>query len=229
MKFEQTVRAMLGEDYDTRFPARRGNQPDAEMTDEEWAFAARLLGLYDAAPSLTSAEKIRHSLIAALKSIRLGAEAREQRKLTLAARGGRSLYRYRVCAPDGTELLYPARGTIHTDKRHVLLQRMLPTDPAIARWYVERYYACHLNHARQTGNTEREERVLAAIERDVAEELAKDEARDHGWRVWQHSASYTRIENAMDQYLRGDFERTQPPRYSYDYAIATGTPFSIDA
>lgn len=232
MDFEQTVRPLIGEDYDTRFPARRTATPDrqAPLTDAEATFATNLARLYHPASHLSSAEKIRHSLIGALKTLRRDAEARNGRELARAARGWRPKYRYRVTAPDGTELTYPKNGTIYTNQRYVLLMGQLPSDPALVRRYVERYYQPYVDYARLRGNTEREEELLAAIERDLAKELTQD-ARDLDWRVWAVENQRHLIEKRKAYYAHEDplAEGELPPRYQYEWVVAEGTPFEIIA
>jgi hypothetical protein len=229
MNFEQLVRPVMGEDYDTRFPARSTATPDlnAELSEAEAAFIADWARLYSAASNLGSVEKIRHRLIGALKTIRLDAEARKRRELALAARGGRPKYRYRVCTPDGTEVTYPKIGTIYADERYALLWRQLPTDPAVVRLHVERHYKPYVTHARQIGDEEREEKLLAAIERDLAVEIARDEARVSKWGVWTFGANLRRIEGERDSYANRGMGGELPPRHQYEYIIAEGTPFPV--
>lgn len=237
MTFEQTIRAVMGDDYDTCFPARRTVAPDLNevLTDAEAAFAADLARLYRSASDLGSAEKIRRSLIGALKTIRRDAEARRAKEMALAARGGRLKYRFRATAPDGTELIYPSNGTIRANRRYALLRRSLPTDPAVIRLYVERYYQPYVQHAEETGDAARKEKLLEAIERDLAVEITNDEKRahewrTHEWRVWDHGDNLRYWENKRARNEKEDAffgEGKLPPRYRYEWAVVEGTPFPI--
>lgn len=232
MTFEQTIRAVMGDDYDTRFPARSTVAPDLNevLTDAEAAFAADLARMYRSTSNLTSAEKIRSSLIGALKTIRRDAEARRGQELALAARGGRLKYRFRATAPDGTELIYPSNGTIRANRRYALLRRSLPTDPAVIRLYVERYYQPYVQHAEETGDAARKEKLLEAIERDLAVEITGDKKRTHEWRVWDHGDNLRYWENKRARNEKEDAffgEGELPPRYRCEWAVVEGTPFPI--
>ena len=232
MTFEQTIRPVIGEDYDTRFPARSTVAPDLNeaLTDAEAAFATDLARLYRSASDLGNSDKIRHSLIGALKTIRRDAEARKEKELALVARGGRLKYRFRTTAPDGTELIYPSNGTIHIDRRYALLWRSLPSDPAVIRLYVDRYYRPYVQHAEETGDAARKEKLLEAIERDLAVEIAEDEKRTHEWGVYEGGDTLRRTENRKAYMEKNDTffrKREFPPRYRYEWVVAEGTPFPI--
>lgn len=232
MTFEQTIRAVMGDDYDTCFPARSTVAPDlnAELSEAEAAFAADLARLYRSASDLGSSEKIRHSLIGALKTVRRGAEARKEKELALAARGGRLKYRFRATAPDGTELIYPSNGTIRANRRYALLRRSLPADPAVIRLYVERYYQPYVQHAEKTGDAARKEKLLEAIERDLAVEITNDEKHTYEWQVWDHGDDLRYWENKRAKNEKEDAffgEGKLPPRYRSEWTVVEGTPFPI--
>lgn len=231
MNFEQLVRPVMGEDYDTRFPARSTATPDlnAELSEAEAAFIADWARLYSAASNLGSVEKIRHSLIGALKTIRRDAEARKKSELALAARGGRLKYRFRVIAPDGDELMYPSNGTIHANRIYAMLSRAVRPDPILIRRHVENYYAPYLTKARANNDTAREAALLEACERDVAGMNSTFERRSYGWRVREDGSDRRRLEREMARIVaqNDSSEIFLPSLYQYEYVIVEGTPFPV--
>jgi hypothetical protein len=225
MNFEQIVRPLIGDDYDTRFPARSTAAPDlnAELSEAEAAFAADLARLYNATSNLASVEKIQHSLTGALKTIRLDAEARKKSELALVARGGRTKYRFRAAAPDGTELVFPKNGTIYLGNRHAVLWRLLPCDPVGIRRYYEENYQSSIENAQKTGDKALEEYFLEARERLIARDILRNKDHSREWSVWT-SGDLRWVEREK---ARREHDGKTRAIYHYEYVTVEGEPFPL--
>jgi hypothetical protein len=220
--FETIVRKHIGDEYDAAFPPR-SNEVDAGLTSIEESMVEVLADMYGRAVGLDVEEvqaKVRHALATALKSLRKSAETRKKKADALVKRSSAPLYRYRIIAPDGTEILYPTRGTIHTNRTHALIYRYTPTPTDQIEANVRRYYAHHLGKSQSDDHTAK---LHAAIARDIATEIRlQAEKSESGWWLVDFSARRSTIEKTAKRWASKPTDRWQ-----YEHMIVEGTPFIL--
>ena len=222
--FESILRPLVGDAYDTIFAPRASADPDgapAPLAEGEQRLLAALAALHVDADALADAEvrtKVRYGLASAMKSIRRGAERRHAKTVAAARRGGVPLYRFRVTAPDGTELVYPVRGIKNIERRRVLIGRHIPKPSDQIEVTVREYYAPHLAASPTAEYTAKLEEAIA---RDIAAEI-EIQAGPHKWRVWTYGAE---VANAV-QYSR--YDNKPSDRWHYEMLQLDGVPFDAE-
>jgi hypothetical protein len=220
--FENIVRPIIGDAYDTAFPTRR-KEVDASLTSNEESMIQALSKLYSRAMRLEVEEvrtKVLHGLAVSLKSMRLNAELRKKKAEIVAKRIEVPVYRYRVTAPDGTELLYPARGTIHTNRKYAQICRRVPKPVDQIEETIKRYYEHHLNKSQSEDHTAK---LHAAIARDIETEIRLQSEMDLDWWLSDFSARRSTLERDAQRWKNGPTQR-----WHYEHLIVEGIPFNID-
>lgn len=216
--FEAIVRPIVGAAYDEAFPHRAStdvNVLNAEHTSQEVAMITMLAGVYAAVSTIDSSssyEKVRHSVVMALKSLRKTAELRKQQ---------RPVYRYRAVSPDGQELTYPKNGTVKADKRYAIIWRRVPKTPEQIRETVEEYYRSYMNEAK---TDQRRLDLRLGIERDISKELAENAKLPELWEVRDFSTR----PNTLTRYCYAMNKSEVRDRYHVEAAIVEGTPYQIN-
>lgn len=222
--FENIVRPLIGDMYDTAFPARRTDvqYASAALDADERHMVVTLVELYLGAACLKNTDardKARQGMVSAMKSIRKSAELRHQKEDATAKRGA-ARYRYRAIAPDGAEVLFPARGTKRLGRGCALIYRGIPKPADQIKASVEAHYARHLSEASSEAHAAL---IREAVARDIETEIAIQNKYPSEWSVWDWGWNRSAMERQAAR-----FANEYTDRYHDECLVVEGTPFEVE-